>query len=521
MDLTTTGFLFLIVVVSGAIAVLADNLGRRVGKKRLTFLHIRPRHIANIAVAASGVVVSFFTILIVSALSQDVRTWITDGRRAIAEVGVIRGKLDTLRTEGATLQRTNEDLKRTGADLVASIQRLQTKLADQNKALDNRRRQVGELTKAVQAGSAKIQALDARVAENQIRLKENSTLLAKRQSDLTKVQGQLRLIRADLTRIKIDRNTATNEYNDINRRNLELEAQNGLLEKNVASMTQQIAELKASTAALEEQRVTVAKNLSASAKELESAQSELTQLNTVLASVRADYAQALQFSRMVGSTFAKARQEAITYRIGDEVVRMAVPENLSSDAAMRMLQTFLSMARSSAQSRGAKGNANYASADIMDRVGPDASSEISAEVIKRAVLTQITGSLTPNVLVGNSSLNAFAGEPVSLEVTVAQNPLVYRAGFILGESDIFGDRPTADVYRQVSEYISERISARLKTDGMVPKIGSDSPYGSVSTTDILNLVDQIRKQGRRVILKVVIRADTRAADPVKLNFQIR
>ncbi len=521
MDLTTTGFLFLIVVVSGVIAVLADNLGRRVGKKRLTFLHIRPRHIANIAVAASGVVVSFFTILIVSALSQDVRTWITDGRKAIAEVGVIRGKLDTLKTEGATLQKTNADLKRTGTDLVASIQRLQTKLADQNNALENRRRQVAKLTTEVQSGSAKIHELDARVAENQIRLKENSTLLAKRQSDLTKVQGQLRLIRADLQRIKIDRNTATNEYNEINKRNLNLEAQNGQLERNVTSMTQQIADLKASTAALEQQRVMVAENLATSAKELETAQMELSRLNTELAKLRADYAQAQQFSRMVGSTFAKARQEGLTYRMGEEVIRMAVSENLSSDSALRSLQTFLSMARSSAQSRGAKGNANYASADIMDRVGTDASSQIPGDIIKRAILTQITGASTPKVLVGNSSLNAFVGEPVSLEVTVIPNPVVYKAGFILGETDIFGDRGTADVYRQVSEYISEKVSPRLKADGMIQKLGSESPFGSVSTTDILNLVDQIRKEDRRVTLKVVIRNDTKAADTVKLNFQIR
>jgi hypothetical protein len=224
---------------------------------------------------------------------------------------------------------------------------------------------------------------------------------------------------------------------------------------------------------------------------------------------------------MVGSTFAKARQEALTYRLGDEVTRMAIPENLSAEEAMRTLQTFLSMARSSAQSRGAKGNASYASVDIMDRVGADASSQISGDVIKRALLTQITGSVSPKVLVGNSSLNAFVGEPVSLEVTVAANPMVYRAGYILGETDIFGDRGTADVYRQVSEYISEKISAKLKADGMIQKLGAESPFGSVSTTDILNLVDQIRKEGRRVILKVVIRSDTRAADPVKLNFQIR
>lgn len=514
MDLTTTGFLFLIVVVSGVIAVIADNLGRKVGKKRLHFYHIRPRHIANMAVAASGVMVSFFTIMIVAALSQDVRTWITDGRHAIVEAKNLRENVETLKTDTKRLETTNSDLEkmvRTNAD---AVRRLRLERGKQTIALASLKTDVTRLTATLRESTTRIRDLDRKLAGSQKDLAQRREELQRAQTQLAETNRQIRLA----TR---DRNLATQEYNSINRRNLELVGQVDNLEKDVRNLDKTVRELMSTRADLEEKRIAAEADLKKSSEELAVTRQDLTTITTQLAAIRQDYQQAQQFNQLVGSTFSRVRQEPITYRIGDELVRMPVDPNLNGNQANQAVQTFLSMARTSAIARGAKGNTNYSAADIVDRVGATGTDSIPAATIKRELASRLQASSQPLVLIGYSSLNAFAGEPVSMEISVLPNPVVYKAGETIAETDIAANRSTSDIFNQISDFITKKVRGRLERDGMIAKVGSDTPYGSVTANEILSLVDELKKEDRRVNLRANVVNETHAGDVIKLSFKLR
>src|SRR5579862_4452496 len=86
MDVISGLFLIVFVVLGGVIAVIADELGRRIGKRRLV-LHrrIRPRTTARILTFVSGVMITVLTIVLIWVASSDVRTWLREGGMAIRE----------------------------------------------------------------------------------------------------------------------------------------------------------------------------------------------------------------------------------------------------------------------------------------------------------------------------------------------------------------------------------------------------------------------------------------------------
>ena len=96
MDLTSFGFVGLVIVLGGVIAFYADRLGRYLGKKRLSIFGMRPRHTAALLTIAAGVLIPLVTVLIVVAASQDVRLWLVEGRQAVEQVKGLRGQVKGL-----------------------------------------------------------------------------------------------------------------------------------------------------------------------------------------------------------------------------------------------------------------------------------------------------------------------------------------------------------------------------------------------------------------------------------------
>src|ERR1043166_3354108 len=105
MDFLPLAVLILFVLLGGGIAVFADELGRRIGKRRLTFhRRIRPKIAARILTFVSGTMITLITIGLISAASSDVRAWLREGPRAFKE-------RDTLLAPNAVYRHEREGLK--------------------------------------------------------------------------------------------------------------------------------------------------------------------------------------------------------------------------------------------------------------------------------------------------------------------------------------------------------------------------------------------------------------------------
>ena len=62
-----------LIVTGGAIAVIGDRVGSKVGKKKLSLFGLRPRHTSVIVTIVTGVLITTLTFAVLAAASENVR----------------------------------------------------------------------------------------------------------------------------------------------------------------------------------------------------------------------------------------------------------------------------------------------------------------------------------------------------------------------------------------------------------------------------------------------------------------
>ena len=66
-------FILLLILTGGIIAYVGDLLGRRVGRRRLTILGLRPKWTAIIITIISGILITLVTLAALSVVSENAR----------------------------------------------------------------------------------------------------------------------------------------------------------------------------------------------------------------------------------------------------------------------------------------------------------------------------------------------------------------------------------------------------------------------------------------------------------------
>jgi hypothetical protein len=224
------------------------------------------------------------------------------------------------------------------------------------------------------------------------------------------------------------------------------------------------------------------------------------------------------FYSAISLTFEKSRFNPLAFRRGEEITRLPLLPALTAVQASRALDDLVRAARAEATRHGAVATGKFPEADIVDHTDRSTGQTITSEEIKAALLKQSGNANAEQVIEAYSTLNAFAGEPVSLEIVVYPNPLVYRMNQVLAEAVIDGKKTAPDIFAQVSEFLGTKVKARAERDKLLPRVGSGTEYGSITPSEILDLVDRIREFDRKVVIRAIASEDTRAADELHLKF---
>ncbi len=126
-----------LVVTGGAIAVIGDRVGSKIGKKKLSLFGLRPRHTSVIVTIVTGVLITTLTFAVLAAASENVR---------VALFG---------------MEKLNEEMRETQSKLDEAGQKL--------AVADKRQREAGE---ALQKSQTEVDALQKEQAELEARTKE-------------------------------------------------------------------------------------------------------------------------------------------------------------------------------------------------------------------------------------------------------------------------------------------------------------------------------------------------------------
>lgn len=120
------GFIFLLMLVGGVAAYWGDRVGMTVGRRRLTFMGLRPKYTSRVIAVGTGVLIVLFTLATMLVVSNNVRIalfGIEELQEKViqlsAEVATFEQRRTELEARNEELRRLNEQLERETAQLEA------------------------------------------------------------------------------------------------------------------------------------------------------------------------------------------------------------------------------------------------------------------------------------------------------------------------------------------------------------------------------------------------------------------
>ncbi|MGD9666087.1 MAG: DUF3084 domain-containing protein [Synergistaceae bacterium] len=133
-------------IVSAVVAWAGDIIGMKLGKKKVTFLKLRPKYTSRIISVITGIGIALFTLLVISVASEPVRT-------ALFSMNYVQNQITTLTAElqqnRTNLQGMEIELFRSKGDVIEKqneLHVLEEKLSAGTKSLKEARAELEKMT---------------------------------------------------------------------------------------------------------------------------------------------------------------------------------------------------------------------------------------------------------------------------------------------------------------------------------------------------------------------------------------
>ena len=132
-------------IVGGLIAYIADKMGSKIGKKRMSVFGLRPRHTSILLTVLSGMMISVLTIGVMAISSESARTALFGMEQIKAELKMLNDEKtiaqDALARAKVEMEEKNiliSDLDEKIRESTRANEEIQSKLADVNDKYPDR-----------------------------------------------------------------------------------------------------------------------------------------------------------------------------------------------------------------------------------------------------------------------------------------------------------------------------------------------------------------------------------------------
>lgn len=152
--------IIIMAIVGGLIAYIADKMGSKIGKKKMSVFGLRPKHTSILLTVASGVIISIVTICVVAISSNSARTALFGMEKIQAELALLNQEKETAMQEveqkNSVIARLDEKIKLSTEENDA----IEAKLADVNEKYVSAQSEVKTLLEAREKLSGEIAELE-------------------------------------------------------------------------------------------------------------------------------------------------------------------------------------------------------------------------------------------------------------------------------------------------------------------------------------------------------------------------
>lgn len=508
-------FILLFCILGALIAWGADTLGRNIGKKRRSLFGLRPRHTAAFLTAVAGFLLPLCTALLLFGLSKDVRTWMIEGRKAVQERDRSLQELQKAKADLSDAEIQVEAQRGVVKDLASQRSKAVNELQQTKAEAQELEKSVGELRRRRNEAEATARAAKAR--------------LDRAARNLQTVQGQLGTLRPEFQRVKQDYATALKQFNEANEQTARITFDLNQAESELKTRQDRINSLSDREAALTRQVNDLKAQFD---RDIELKTQEIDQVNRQLESgrLRLDQAQAelsrtvqlsQQFAQGLDQNLRITRTRSLSWVVGEEMTRLSLGPNLTQAQAEAALAAVLRTARTRATDRGARAPQEGAPVAGLTDLPLDDRRVLTAQEQERRILAEIKSQDRALAITANSLWNVFEGEFAPLRLTVWENPVVFQQSEKVAEAILDGTLDEEGSVREITRFLTTQVREAAIQKKMIPATGTGTEFGSLSTGELLDFVRELRATRRQVRVVALAAGQTRAADPLRLEFRFR
>ena len=188
-----------LVVTGGAIAVIGDRVGSRVGKKKLSLFGLRPRHTSVIVTIVTGVLITTLTFAVLAAASENVRVALFGMEKLNEEMRGTQARLDEAGEKLVVAEKrqreAGEALKKSQSE-VSALQKEQAalearthELAAGNEQLETAKRELTEANTSLATQNGALAAENNELEQKTEALRQG--LLIMREGDIVFRAGEV------------------------------------------------------------------------------------------------------------------------------------------------------------------------------------------------------------------------------------------------------------------------------------------------------------------------------------------
>jgi len=204
------GLLFILglVVVSGLVAYVGDNVGRKVGRKKMRLFGLRPKYTSIIVAIVTGMIITAITISALLIFSKDVRIMLFQLEELQENLATAQADIEKVQQ---VLDATSMQLDNTKTDL----RKVEVELSDAEEVISSRDRDIILKQKLLDEAQTEYDSLVAQQQTLDDQINSLTTSLSTVRGQVNDLNAQANLRTAEVAELESQRNQLSGELDDL------------------------------------------------------------------------------------------------------------------------------------------------------------------------------------------------------------------------------------------------------------------------------------------------------------------
>ncbi len=525
-----------LMVATAVIAYWSDNLGKKLGKKRVTLFGLRPKQTATLITITSSMPIMLFTLAATLAVYKPLRDALTKYEKVRDEAVLAAQENRILQKSNEGLATKNAELSTQGSQLSKKIQESQKKINESQRALGSARADEAKATisaktatqnaqnasrkAAEESRNAQLAQQSARQAEGRKRQAEQSAQFARQGEQSARSQERLAV------------QATTRAQEQLKARQVELKQAEGRLANlrtRLVSTQVQLNKTLVGVQRLSAQRdfqgkqiLAQAKEILAQGKQILDQTSKVSELRAQVEGLRTQVEQSQVSLVSARTTLSEAQTKPSLVAAGETLAEKTIAPRQSPSEVQAELSSLMEEARVQARRLGESVGNLKLGIDATQRVHLDDRTEV---VVEKALLTLLAQQLVSadtasSVRVIAARSHTISEPNIQVQLRAVDVRTAFTSGETLASANIDGRGGDAGIFKQLLNLANEGQRTAEK-GGVQPPLSRDVPFYALHTNErIFEALRSIQALKSLANVRIVAAEDLSTANPLRVRFEV-